>query len=114
MKTTRLVVTSKNLMSYNGDLLVFFAIQQKKTCPACDDLVKPSVEAAFELGDFSGKPTQHFLFYPSREDLKSDISAKRVLVVGLGSPEDDDTDQNLRDILRAAGGHVQLQLEGCL
>jgi len=109
MKNSELIVTNKNLNKFDGDLLVFFASKKYKTKkkePICDDLVKSRVANAYKLGDFEAKEDQIFLYYPEYDNKNEKVSAKRVLILGLGHiQKDNDNDLN-RELFRKAGGNI--------
>lgn len=113
MKTTKLMVSEKKIERFDGDLLVYCAAETQEKAPICDPLIQKQLSRAHEYGDFSGKADESLLFYPVREDGGPVLSARRVLVVGLGkmgldpdqAGEDLDTDE-IREIFRKAGGTI--------
>lgn len=111
MKTTRLTVTEKEIARQEGDLLIFCAIEQKEKAPVCHDLVKKQVETAFALGDFSGKDGETLMVYSGQDGTGPDVSARRTLVVGLGSLVKDPEPDFLREMLRKAGGAMSAASE---
>jgi len=91
-------LTQKKPTTYDGDLAVFFVRQPENGPPTCmEATVQPTLDRAFHCGDLSGKEGQTLLYYP---EPTAAISAKRVLVVGLGK------DELNREAFRKAGGTV--------
>jgi leucyl aminopeptidase len=103
--------TTQDIENYKGDMLVCFVHSQDKKVPVCDNKsVQESIRLAFKAGDFSGKPGETLLFYPSGQ---RKLQTKRVLVVGLGKAEETGPDNNgvtpadtWRENYRRAGGTV--------
>jgi len=102
--------TTLDAGKYKGDMLSYFVHQQDKKMPTCDNsYVQETIKLAFKAGDFSGKEGETLLFYPSG---KGKLTAKRVLVVGLGKAEEGKADNGAkpsdlwRDKYRMAGGKV--------
>jgi leucyl aminopeptidase len=102
--------TAQDTVKYKGDMLVCFVYQQNRKAPACENrYVNNIISLAFDAGDFSGKEGETLLFYPTG---KGKVSAKRVLVVGLGKAEDGKNSNGLspenrwRENYRMAGGRV--------
>ncbi|GBE13006.1 cytosol aminopeptidase [bacterium BMS3Bbin14] len=87
------------------DLLVYFVMESSGKMPACQSVpVRKALKQAWKAGDFSGRAGQVFLFYPAAAagNRGAALRAGRVLVVGLGGPEDDRAGR--REQLRLAGG----------
>lgn len=131
MKTTKIMATDKNRDQFDGDLLVYCVPEATDKKLICDQAIQEHMTHAYELGDFSGKEGQTILLYPSvygNDKLSekdcittkfSEISAKRVLAVGLGkldifSDTNKDKSTNIhnqgevREIFRKAGGSVAI------
>lgn len=86
--------------AYEGDLLVYLARQPGKGSPRCTSgAVDGVLRRVHALGDFSGKEGEHLLFYPEKEK-PGMVSARRILVVGLGKEELN------RELFRKAGGTI--------
>ncbi|MDH4331596.1 MAG: leucyl aminopeptidase [Desulfobulbaceae bacterium] len=86
--------------TYVGDLLVYLARQPGKGSPRCaGGVVDGVLRRVHALGDFSAKEGEHLLFYPEKEG-QGAVSAKRILVVGLGKDEPN------RELFRKAGGTI--------
>ena len=100
--------TTQDVEKYKGHMIAYFVHQQNKKVPVCDNrFVQETIKLAFQAGDFSGKEGETLMFYPSG---KGKLSAKRVLVVGLGKAEEGETNNGTtpgdvwRDNYRKAGG----------
>lgn len=98
-------LTSKALEEFSGDLLVYLieegAAQVDKEGVT---VLNQALHHASTTEDFQGKKDQAFLFYPvlTGGETKSVVQAKRVLFVGLGTPDDDINIR--RERLRLAAG----------
>ena len=91
-------LTQKKPAAFDGDLVAFFVQQPESGPPVCaEDGIRPTLERAFECGDFSGKEGQTLLYYPEPTGA---VRAKRVLIVGLGKEE------LTRETFRKGGGTV--------
>jgi len=106
----KIIHTTQDVEKYKGDMVTYFVHQPDKKVPACENsYVQDTVRLAFAAGDFSGKEGETLLFYPSG---KGKITAKRVLVVGLGKAEEGKPTNGAtafdlwRDNYRRAGGKV--------
>ena len=106
MKSTRLMVSQKDIHEFKGDLLVFCALKRENTPPWCDDEMLSMVTYAHKLGDFSGKAEETLLFYPEQNSLTPGLSARRVLVLGLGADKEVADEAAAREALRRAGGII--------
>ncbi len=85
-------LTEKEPQEFKGDLLVYFAGQREdKMVELPAGPVKKAVRTAWKAGDFSGKKGETFLFYPALAGAGAagELRARRVLVVGLGTPAED-------------------------
>ncbi|MCI5207946.1 MAG: leucyl aminopeptidase [Candidatus Electrothrix sp. ATG2] len=88
---------------YSGDLLVYFIRETKgKTVPCLSRAVRRFLRPAWKNGDFTGKKGQAFLFYPTASS--KNLSAHRVLAVGLGKATDENDNNALREQVRLAAG----------
>ncbi len=94
MKTTKLIVSEKSMEQFDGDLLVYCVAEAKKDALVCDSLIRKQLIHPHEYGDFSGKADESLLFYPLQEDGTSALSARRVLVVGLGKFKSDQSERD--------------------
>lgn len=103
MKKDRITTTTKAAETIKTDLLVYFAVKEKGKIPACEAAVQPQIEKAFKLKDFSGKAAEQLLFYPPNQ---SEISATRVLVLGVGHVNKEKDEGSALEMLREAGGQV--------
>ena len=102
--------TARDLEKYKGDVLVYLTYQQDKKMPSCDNRqVREAIRLAWKAGDFAGWEGETLLFYPPG---KGKLSAKRILVVGLGKAEEVKGNINMeaadiwRENYRKAGGRV--------
>ncbi len=109
MKTTRISVTEKKVQTIAADLLVYCLAQSPKkndkTAPKCDALIRPQVKKAFDLGDFSGKDGETFLYYPSLKG-KSAVKAHRIMVMGMGEINGETDSSKVFETLRELGGRL--------
>jgi leucyl aminopeptidase len=86
--------------TYVGDLLVYLTRRPGKGSPRCGNgTVDGIIRQVHGLGEFSGKEGEHLLFYPEKGKA-GEVSAKRILVVGLGKEALD------RESFRKAGGTI--------
>ena len=110
MDTTKISVTTKDIEKYTGDLLVLCVEQPEKGLPSCDERVQPLMLAALELGDFTAKASNTLLIYPQllKESL---VSAKRLLLIGLGKTYEKNESDSLREVCRKIGGDIARQCE---
>lgn len=110
METTQLMITEKKPEQFNGDLLVFCIEQPQKGKLKCENTTVQSwLENTGELGEFSAKMGESLLFYPQIDKKNIDLSTRRLLVVGLGKIEGNETNDELRERCRLTGGTVALQ-----
>lgn len=110
MNTTKISVTSSNIEKYTGDLLVFCIEQPEKGLPGCDERVQPQMMTALELGDFTAKTGNTLLIYPPLLQA-SVLSAKRLLLVGLGKIYQKTDSDCLREVCRKVGGDIARHCE---
>ena len=66
MKVCKVVVTTKAIEEYRGQLLVFPVAHSRKKTPRCSAAVSRLVSEFFKLGDFSAKQDQTLLLYPAQ------------------------------------------------
>ncbi|MCK5837050.1 MAG: leucyl aminopeptidase [Desulfobacula sp.] len=108
MKTTRITVTEKEVQKIAADLLIYCLAQpeqKKKKAPRCDALIQKRVNTAFDLGDFSGKEDETFMYYPSSEG-KTTTKARRIMVMGMGKIEQETDPSTVYETLRELGGSL--------
>ncbi len=110
MNTTKISVTSKNIEKYTGELLVVCIEQPEKGLPSCDERVQPQMMAALELGDFTAKTGNVLLIYPGLLRIPV-LSAKRLLLVGLGKIHEQTDSDSLREVCRTVGGDIARHCE---
>lgn len=106
MLKTETVVSTKDPLKYDGDLLVHFASSGKKEKILCDKHLKEMVSELHQLGDFSAKENETILFYPSQYSAKFKSASKRVLVVGLGEADSQKDENEAAELFRSAGGTI--------
>jgi len=113
MKNTKLVVTSKKIEDYSGDLLVALIFQDQQGLPLCHELFSPFLQALAPCKEFSGKKDEQLLLYPPLNASITTFKCRRLLLLGLGSVEKF-SDSDLRnEILRSGGGIVAAQCKKC-
>ena len=110
MNTTKISATSKGFEKYTGDLLVLCVEQPENGLPSCDERIQPSLMAALELNDFTAKLSSTLLIYPQllKDSL---ISAKRIMLIGLGKIVEKKDNSSLREICRKIGGDIARHCE---
>ncbi len=101
MKKNRITTTNKAAETFKTDLLVYLAVEVKNKMPLCPKAVQTQVKKAYELKDFLGKACDQLLFYPPAK-----ATAKRVLVLGLGSVNKEEDGPSAIETLREAGGRL--------
>ena len=103
-------LSAKKPARFTGDMLVYFVPETgKKTIPCSDTALRKGVKKAWKSGDFAGRAGQSFWFYP--DSAGKNFAAKRVMVVGLGKPREDE--EGCREQLRLAAG-TAVQVAGRL
>ncbi|MCI5222281.1 MAG: leucyl aminopeptidase [Candidatus Electrothrix sp. AR4] len=110
-----IVLDEKNPKLFTGDLLVYFISQTGGNTVRCPSkAVRRNLKHAWDTGDFIGKKGQTFLFYPrrSKKNMKTNLSAGRVLVVGLGKAVDNADKDTMREQVRLAAGTAVRQATG--
>jgi len=83
MNTTKLSVSSKDIVAYRGDLLVICMAQPEQGLPSCEDRLRPLAMNALELGDFKAKMDEILILYPDRA-IEKTFGARRVMLAGMG------------------------------
>ncbi len=107
METTKAVVSSLDIGTYNGDLLVCIAAAGEDGGMRCDERIRSLLAPLVQCEDFAGKEGETALFYPEKEDGKSPFAAKRLLVVGVGSEEKGEAlPYALSERFRCCGGTI--------
>lgn len=111
MDTIKISATNKDVGKYTGDLLVLCIEQPEKGLPGCDERVQPLLlVAALELGDFTAKISNTVLIYPQLLK-ESAVSAKRLMLIGLGKTYERTDRDSLREMCRTVGGDIARQCE---
>ncbi len=106
MNVCKVVVTTKAIEEYSGQLLVFPVARSRKKTPRCSAAVGRQVSEFFKLGDFSGKQDQTLMLYPSQAGSSKKFKARRVLFVGLGEIKKGVTRAELLETMRICGGTI--------
>lgn len=110
MESTKLIVTEKKPEQFSGDLLVYYIELAKKSGFKCENTIVQSwLENSGTLGEFSAKSGESLVFYPQADKKNGTFSAKRILVVGLGKFEGNETHDELRERCRLSGGTIAQQ-----
>ncbi len=105
MKNTKIIVSNKDICTYSGSLAVVL-IDDKKNIPSfLDKQIKRKIKKILNLGDFSGKIEEQLLLYMDSPGTKGNVTAERLLLVGLGSSKESDR-ARLLDGLRSSGGFI--------
>jgi len=105
MKNTKIVVSNKAFRKYSGSLAVTLVDEQKNISSFLDKQIKRQIKKVLELGDFSGKKGESLLLYPTSSGIKDNVSAERLLLVGLGDSRESKR-AVLFDDLRSSGGVI--------
>ncbi len=113
MKSTKLVVTSKKIEDYAGDLLVALVVQDQQGLPLCHDLFRPFLQSLTPCKEFSGKKDEQLLLYPPLSSSLGSLKCRRLLLLGLGSMEKFSDSDVRNEILRGGGGIVAAQCKKC-
>ncbi|MFH0782478.1 MAG: leucyl aminopeptidase [Pseudomonadota bacterium] len=113
MKSTKLIVSSKKIEEYAGDLLVVLVALDDQGISVADDLFRPLLEFLVEYKEFSAKKGEQLQLYPPFGPLAGKFKCRRLLLVGLGCWSDH-TDINVaNELLRTAGGGIANQCKSC-
>ncbi|XOF34976.1 MAG: leucyl aminopeptidase [Candidatus Electrothrix sp. YB6] len=100
---------------FDGDLMVYFIRETGGKAVLCPcKAVRRNLKHAWKAGDFTGKKGQTLLFYPAaaKKDIKKNLAAERVLVVGLGRTDDEGDKNGRREQVRLAAGTAVRQAAG--
>ena len=94
---------------FTGDLLVYLVEEGIPQAAEFGMDINRLLAKVQEIGDFKGEKDQVFVLYPGLVGVEAaqGVSAKRVLFVGLGKP--DDAINGRRERLRLAGGTIAKQ-----
>ena len=101
----KLILSRKKPETFTGDLLV--CCFEQDTRDGIKDVqtpVKKYLQSATSLGDFKGNEGESLLLYPKVSG-KQGLSAKRLLLVGLGKKEDENPG-TARERCRCCGGTI--------
>ncbi|MCP4296879.1 MAG: leucyl aminopeptidase [Proteobacteria bacterium] len=105
MNVIDIVVSKKKAEDVRSDLLVVFAVLDKKSKPVNDKIFQGLTLSS----EFTAKEEQKLLLYPpftQKDTIKKSISSKRILVVGLGEFGGGESAGELNDRFRTAGGVI--------
>ncbi|KGO34373.1 MAG: leucyl aminopeptidase [Desulfoprunum sp.] len=108
MNTTKLSVSSKDIVAYRGDLLVICMAQPEQGLPSCEDRLRPLAMNALELGDFKAKMDEILILYPDRA-IEKTFGARRVMLAGMGKVAETEDPCVLRETCRVVGGNIARQ-----
>lgn len=106
MHTTKVTVSDKDILGFNGDLLVFCAARNEDGSVICDDRIKALLQPQLDCDDFTARENDVTVLYPKTQGSEARFAVGRILVVGIGQRKKDETEESLREILRNAGGTV--------
>lgn len=113
MKNTKLVVSTKKVEEYAGDLLVILVALDDQGLCVGDDHFRPLLESLAQYKEFSGKKDEQIQLYPPFGQLAGKLKCQRLLLIGLGCLSDI-TDINVKnELLRTAGGTIAAQCKSC-
>ncbi|MBU1565888.1 MAG: leucyl aminopeptidase [Proteobacteria bacterium] len=109
MKNTKLVVSTKKVEEYSGDLLVTLVALDEQGGYVGDDYFRPLLESLVQYKEFSGKKDEQIQLYPPFGPFFGKLKCRRLLLVGLGCLNAI-TDLNVKkELLRTAGGAIAAQ-----
>lgn len=103
MKSTKIVVSTKKVEEFSGDLLVSLVVLDEQGISVGDNLFRPLLESLAHYKEFTGKKDEQLLLYPPFGPLAEKIKCRRLLLVGLGCVSNL-TDNVKNELLRTAGG----------
>lgn len=106
MNELKIVVSKSKANEVKCDLLVTFAVQDKKDKPVFDPIIDDIPSLADDCPEFSAKVEQTLLLYPPFSLEKKLTKIRRILVVGLGNIKSNESAEQLAEIFRTAGGQV--------
>ncbi len=113
MKNTKLVVSTKKIEEYSGDLLVILVALDEKGNFIGDDRFRPILESLAEYKEFTGKKEEQLQLYPPFGPMAEKFQCRRLLLVGLGCVSSI-TDNNVKnEVMRTAGGGIASQCKNC-
>ena len=108
MKSTKIVVSTKKVEEFSGDLLVSLVVLDEQGISVGDDLFRPLLESLAHYKEFTGKKDEQLLLYPPFGPLAEKIKCRRLLLVGLGCVSNL-TDNVKNELFRTTGGMVASQ-----
>lgn len=109
MKPTKIIVSTKRVEEYEGEMLATFVAKAHDGSLICDDVCKTIFENLGEIEEFSGKPEQFLQLYPKAMLPKGAVKCKRLLLVGLGQLTEIAEPGELYERFRTAGGLIAAQ-----
>jgi leucyl aminopeptidase len=109
MNSTKIVVSTKKIDEYPGDLLVTLVVLDEQGIYIGDDLFRPLLESLAHYKEFTGKKDEQLLLYPPFGPLGEKIKCRRLLLVGLGCMSNIADNNEKNELLRTAGGMIASQ-----
>ncbi len=106
MKTTKIVVSKKNVEDFFGELLVTLVAQGTKGEIIGDQLLGPILKSLQEFKEFTGKKEELFQMYPSLGQFDGFSRCKRLLFLGLGELSELSDSSEIFELLRTVGGTI--------
>lgn len=106
MNLPKFVVSNRDVCQFKGDVLVAFVRQDKKDTYQCHPALQSIVKEYVELSEFSAKKEQQLLLYPPFGASKSNLKAKRLLLIGLGKKNTKQKPTACYEEMRVAGGTI--------
>lgn len=106
MHTTKVTVSDKDIHSYEGDMLIFWASGREDGGVDCDTRILGLLQPLIDCKDFSAKENDTVVMYPETVKDGDSFSATRILVIGLGGRQQSEEEYRLLETMRSAGGTV--------
>jgi leucyl aminopeptidase len=113
MKNTKLIVSTKKIEEFAGDLLVTLVTIDEQGIPKSHSLFQPILESLGQYPEFSGKKDQQLLLYAPFGPLAETLKCRRLLLIGLGDVREISDSDVLHEMLRIAGGVIACQCKSC-
>ncbi len=113
MKSTKLVVSTKKVEDYTGDLLAIVVALDEQGVTIGEDLFRPLLNSLLQYKEFSGKKDELLLLYPPFGSLVEKLQCRRLLLVGVGRLADITDIHFKNELLRTTGGIIATQCKSC-
>jgi leucyl aminopeptidase len=113
MKSTKIVVSNKNIDEYSGELLVLLVAWDDQGGYVGGGLFRPLFESLAHYKEFTGKKDELLLLYPPFGESTEKIKCRRLLLIGLGCVSSITDSNEKNELLRIAGGVIALQCKSC-